>query len=91
MNSFSLYTAIQDNIALNAKQKEALLKMVGYRCRATTIAKLARRIEHITLQKQCLDYYGVINRVRIEGNNVVYHTGQSYTNEIRLIRKALLS
>jgi hypothetical protein len=90
MSQTTLYTVIADGITLNEDQKSSLLKILGHHCRFDTVGKLRRRIDSLSCQTQCLNYYGVMSRMKILPRRCEYIAGQSYTDEIRMIRKALL-
>lgn len=95
MNQYNLDSAIYDAIyrkvdsihALNEKQREAFLSLIGKGCRQSTKDKLDRRLQiPLSLWKR----YGIFSRVILTDNDVEYICGQSWTDEMRTLRECIL-
>jgi len=73
---------------LTDEQVAGILDLVGKGCRSNTKEKLARRLK-IPL---CLWHrFGIYSRMVIEGNEVNYICGQSWTDEMRTLRECILN
>ena len=89
MKTYTLSDAIRDGITLSPGQQQALLALLGNKCRKETKEKLARRF---ALPLSLMPNYGIFIRVYLSYNTegVHYCAGQSYTDEVRLVRKLVL-
>jgi len=73
---------------LVASDIESILSILGYRCRTKTINRL-RSI--LTYSSSRIPTYWIFQRLtRDESGSWEYCAGQSYTDEIRTIRKLIL-
>lgn len=95
MNQYNLDNAIYDSYyrkenainALNEKQREAFLSLIGKGCRANTKEKLFLRLQvPLSLWKR----YGIYSRVILTDNDVEYICGQSWNDEMRTLRECIL-
>lgn len=75
-------------IDLSNDQVDELVKMIGYRCRHDTKAKLRRRLE---LPLALLRNHGIYGRVVITENGCDYICGQSWDDEMRTLRECLIN
>lgn len=75
-------------IDLSNDQVDELVKMIGYRCRHDTKAKLRRRLE---LPLALLRNHGIYGRVVITENGCTYYCGQSWDDEMRTLRECLIN
>ena len=73
---------------LNDNQVDELVKMIGYRCRHDTKAKLRRRLE---LPLALLRNHGIYCRVVITENGCDYICGQSWDDEMRTLSECLIN
>ena len=89
MKIYTLSDAIRDGITLSPEQQNELLALLGGGCRKETKARLARRL---ALPLSLLSNHGIFSRVflRYDREGVTYCAGQSYTDEVRLVRKLVL-
>ena len=72
---------------LGEKQIEALVKMIGHGCRKETKNRLWRRL---SLPLSLLQNHGIYDRLIITDNGCDYTCGQSWTDEMRVLRDCLL-
>ena len=95
MNQYNLDNAIYDSYyrkanainALNDKQREAFLSLIGKGCRKNTKEKLSLRLQvPLSLWKR----YGIYSRVILTDNDVEYICGQSWNDEMRTLRECIL-
>lgn len=89
MKTYTLSDAIRDGITLSPEQQNELLALLGSKCQQKTKEKLARRL---ALPLSLMPNYGIFSRVYLSYNTegVHYCAGQSYTDEVRLVRKLVL-
>lgn len=73
---------------LNDDQIEALVAMIGYRCRRDTKAKLRRRLDR---PLSLFHNYGIYGRLIITENGCDYHCGQSWDDEMRTLRECIIN
>ena len=72
---------------LTEKDIDAILKIIGYRCRVKTINRL-RSI--LTYNKSLIPEYGILSRLILDEHGWHYCSGQDYTSEIKIIRDCIL-
>lgn len=86
----TLYDLVKDGGYLTEAQKDELVSLLGSRCRKDTLSRLRRRLDSLPCQTQVLEYPAVAGRMKIYDTYCQYVPGQSYMDEIRLLRKAIL-
>ena len=74
--------------ALTDQQKADILSMVGAKCRQTTKAKLARRLE---LPLSLWENFGIFTRITLTDNEANYICGQSWHDEMRTLRECIIN
>lgn len=79
------YTELKNELTEDDRQQ--LLEILGHRCRQSTKKKLQNRLERFS---GSVPVYGVIDRLLYERGQWQYCAGQSYTDEIRTVRKIFL-
>ena len=79
------YTQLKNQ--LTEDDKKQLLEILGCRCRQSTKKKLQVRLEKFS---ESVPQYGIIDRLLYERGQWQYCAGQSYTDEIRTVRKIFL-
>jgi len=82
----TLSRRIRDKKGLTEKEQDDLVSLFGAYCQPRTkrlLAQVARWIPDIKNR-------GIFNRVHIDKEGVSYCAGQSYSDEIRTVRKCLL-
>jgi len=72
---------------LNQEQQEAILGIIGKRCRQPTKERLARRL---ALPLALWERYGIYSRMIIEDQSAYYICGQSWHDEMRTLRECIL-
>lgn len=87
--TYTLYDAVRDGATLSTEHQQALLALLGSGCRKETKARLARRL---ALPLSLMPNRVIFSRVylRYDREGVHYCAGQSYTDEVRLVRKLVL-
>lgn len=85
----TLKKRIEEQGSLTQDEQDALLSLIGGRCRRPTIDALRRRI---ALPLSLWHNYGIFGRVMFneDGQTVCYYAGQDYPTEIAAIRKLIL-
>jgi hypothetical protein len=76
---------IYDKATLSDGEIEALVKLIGDRCRQKTKDRLRRRLRYLSLIQPA----GILGRVMVRPR-VEYVAGQSYPDEIRIVRNVIL-
>lgn len=87
MMHHNLYNAIDNNATLTDAQKAGLLSLVGKRCSQDTKDRLARAL---TVDLGDWENFGIFRRVDLSNGEVSYICGQSWSDEMRTIRKCIL-
>ena len=89
MKTYTLSDAIRDGITLSPEQQNELLALLGSKCQRKTKERLARRF---ALPLSLLSNHGIFSRVflRYDREGVHYCAGQSYTDEVRMVRELVL-
>lgn len=72
---------------LSENDIDQIIEVIGYRCRIKTIQRL-RSI--LTYGKSTIGSYGIYNRLIKENGKWQYVAGQSYTDELRIVRDCIL-
>lgn len=83
--SESLYDRISAGQELAEKERDALLRLFGHRCREKTKGKLATALRWVP----DIPNYGIYKRVMLSPM-IHYCPGQSYSDEIRVVRECLI-
>lgn len=76
---------IYDNATLSDVEVEGLVRLIGDHCRAATKDRLRRRLKFLSL----IAPVGILGRVMVRPT-IRYVAGQSYPDEIKIIRKVIL-
>lgn len=66
---------------------DQIIELIGSRCRVKTLNRL-RSI--LTYGPSTVGSYGILNRLMKEDSGWSYCAGQSYTDEIRIVRNLIL-
>ena len=66
---------------------EQIVTIVGYRCRVKTCQRLLSILKY---GASTISYYGILSRLVKESGQWEYIAGQSYTDEIRVVRDCIL-
>lgn len=66
---------------------EQIVAIVGYRCRIKTVQRLTSILKY---GPSTIGSYGILSRLIKESGCWEYVTGQSYTDEIRIVRDCIL-
>lgn len=85
--NYNLYNAIENNATLTDSQKAGLLSLVGKRCSQTTKGRLAQAL---TADLGEWKNFGIYRRVDLSNGEVSYICGQSWSDEMRTLRKCIL-
>ena len=72
---------------LTEEQADQLFDLLSKRCKADTKDRLYRRLK---IPLACWPEYGIFNRVHINTSSISYCAGQSYTEEIWLVRELII-
>ena len=72
---------------LTEEDINALIDIIGHRCRIPTIQRL-RSI--LTYHSSSIQNFGILDRVIKEDGKWFYCAGQSYPDEIRTVRECIL-
>ena len=75
------------SISLNAEQRADILRIIGRRCRFETRERLAERLK---LPLKYWERFGIYSRVTLNDSGATYICGQSWTDEMRTLRKCIL-
>ena len=84
----SLYYRIQKGIDLTEDEKEKLYNLVSSGYRSKNKERLYRKIYNVPVS--CLHNVGIFERVLFENNRVWYCAGQSYPDELKIVRECIL-
>lgn len=83
----TLYDVCENGESLTPVQVDALMKVLGKGLRDRN----KRRLRSVlTYGLHAVEKCGILERVYIEGDDVLYCACQSYPDEIRIIRQVLL-
>jgi hypothetical protein len=82
----SLSTRISARVNLSLSEQESLLGIIGKYCMDKTKRGLARVASYVPDIRN----YGIYRRVLFEDGQANYCAGQSYPDEIRIVRKLLV-
>lgn len=82
----SLSNKISDRESLTDQEQESLVRVFGAYCQERT----KRRLAAVARWVPDIESYGIFNRVVFRNGECHYVTGQSYPDEIRVVRKLLL-
>ena len=86
-NKPNLNAAISAGDTLNKDQQESLLEMLTYRCNGKTKTRIASRLAlSLALWPKNVRF----ERVQLEPTSASYITGQSYYEEIAVLRSLIL-
>lgn len=84
----SLYNFISNNVEMSEEQRENLAVFLGKGCREKTKKRLLNVCKYGLLS---VDLCGILRRLNLEPDNTwSYCAGQSYPDEIRTVRNAIL-
>jgi hypothetical protein len=73
---------------LNGYQQSAIVGLLGSRCRKETVNRLWRAVnDNCRKVKSC----GIMDRVMLAPNGASYCAGQSYPDEIRVVRQTVIA
>ena len=72
---------------LSENDIDQIVEIVTHRCRIKTVDKI-RRV--LTYFPSSIKSYGIFNRLIRENNVWIYVAGQSYPDEIRILRECIL-
>ena len=73
---------------LTEKQKDDILDMIGKGCRQRTKERLERALNTPLF---CWKRYGIYSRMTLNGEGADYICGQSWTDEMRVLRECILT
>ena len=72
---------------LTEQDIDQIVSILGYRCRVKTVNDIRRRLEYFP---SSIPSYGILERLMKEPTGWQYFAGQSYTDEIKTVRKIIL-
>lgn len=74
---------------LPQETKQSLIALLTHRCRAETISRITGVVKY---SLSLIEYYGILNRLMLCLDDMTFHytTGQSYPDEIRVLRKIFI-
>lgn len=74
---------------LPKESKQSLIILLTYRCQIKTVSRVSSTVNYWLSR---LEYYGILDRLmlRLEDMSFHYTAGQSYPDEIRVLRKLFL-
>jgi hypothetical protein len=72
---------------LSHQQIDMIISMIGYRCRQDTKKRLKRRL---ALPLALLKNHGIYDRLMIGDRSIEYVCGQSWDDEMRVLRECLI-
>jgi hypothetical protein len=82
----TLSEMIDGGETLTEEQLTSLVRLLGKGCREKTKARLYSCLSHLSRLDNC----GIFGRVNIEGDEADYTAGQSYPDEIKTVRQAII-
>lgn len=87
--STRIFEATHDNKAVHLTEQEqaSLAALLGKGCRAKTKQRLAYKL---ALPLYIYQDYGIYRRVSFDNGRAEYCAGQSYANEVRVVRDLIL-
>ena len=88
MKQITLESKINNQEEFTEAEKSGLYELLTGYCRQDTKARFSRKLN---VPLSCWANYGIYGRVMFEGDKITYCAGQSYTDEIRTIRKLILN
>lgn len=80
------YSQLKDK--LTEQDINEIAAILSYRCRIATHNKIVSRLKYFA---SSIPYYGITERLTKENDRWTYCAGQSYTDEIRTLRKIFLT
>ena len=87
MDQSTLLYKINHEITLTKEEKESLYSLLSYGCREKT----KNRLYNIIVKYGMIyNHYGIYDRVTFYNGKAQYTAGQSYPDEIRVVRDCIL-